>query len=82
MELPSIEKYKVVKSSRTLNERQMVLSDFLKKLNAERGDFPPIHPARLGMMLRFIKTKDLYSFFAECNDAKNFSKYFWFKFKR
>lgn len=65
------------------NERQYVLKQFLETLNLDRKPpYKPLTPARLGMMLRFLDTSHLKSFLGECRDAKNFSKYFWWRFKR
>jgi hypothetical protein len=80
MNLPDISKYKEPKTK--LNERQALLKEFLDILNSDRGKYPPIQPGRLGMLLAPIKTKDLYSFLAECKYATNFSKFFWWRCKK
>lgn len=66
------------------SERAEVIGMFLEKLNAERGGvFKPLTAARVGMMLRFIKSaKDLRAFYSECLNATSFSKYYWWQFKR
>lgn len=71
------------------SERATILEEFLKILNSERKPpYKPLTPARLGMMLAPVKTKDLYTFLGECKySASNkpfgtFSKYFWYCFKK
>lgn len=64
------------------SERATILEDFLKVLNRNiKPPYKPVTPARLGMLLRYTPTKDLYTFLAECkyNDNKpnGFEKYFW-----
>lgn len=65
------------------NERATILQEFLEILNRERKPpYKPLTPARLGMMLAPVKTKDLYTFLADCKYAASnkpsgaFSKYF------
>lgn len=65
------------------NERQYVLKQFLDRLNLDRKPpYKPLTPARLGTMLRFVETSAMKQFYDECKDAKNFSKYFWWSFKK
>jgi len=72
-----------LKKETKLSERATILKEFLTILNAERKPpYKPLTPARLGMMLAPIKTKDLYAFMADCKYASHFSKYFWSRFKR
>ena len=67
-----------IKESKIRNERQLVLKDFLDKLNRdrERSGFKPYTPAYLGMKLAHLTLEDMYFFLSECRHAKNFSKYF------
>ena len=81
MEKLDLSKYKIQKSKIT-NERQLILKEFLDRLNADRKDYPPIKPARLGMMMRFMTVGQMKQFYAELNYCKNFSKSFWFRFKK
>lgn len=68
--------------SKISNERQEILKEFLTILNsAVKPPYKPMTPARLGMMLAPVKTKELYVFLADCKYASNFSKYFWYSFK-
>lgn len=80
MNLPSIDRFKEMKT--TLNERQTLVKKFLDKINSEREGYPPVEARRMGIMLAPIKTKDLYSFYADCSYASHFSKYFWSRFKK
>lgn len=74
-------KYQLPKKNTITNERQLILKDFLDRLNSDRKDYSPIKPARLGVMLRFCTNSQLKQFYADCNYAANFSKYFWYKLK-
>ncbi len=66
------------KESKITNERQLIIQEFLDRLNSERGKYPPLKPARLGVILRFMNNSQLKTFLAECKDANHFSKYFWY----
>ena len=69
-----------IKKSKITNERQLILQQFLDRLNAERKPpYPPISSVRLGMKLAHVSTHDLKIFYADANYAKNFSSYFWWK---
>lgn len=92
MELKKIlNEYKIPKKSKVRSERGELIGKFLEKLNASRvgkidkktgKEFKPLTAARVGMLLAPVKTKDLYSFFADCEYASNFSAYFWSRFKK
>lgn len=70
------------KPEKVLSERATLLKEFLDTLNADRkSPYKPLTPARLGAMLRFIKTKDLHAFLADCKYAPHFQKYFWYCYK-
>lgn len=74
----SFQKYQIKKPEKVLNERAALVKEFLDTLNADRKPpFKPLTPARVGMLLAPVKTKDLYAFLADCKYAKNFSSYFW-----
>lgn len=75
-----INKYKK-KESKITNERQLIIGEFTDKLNSERKGFPQLKPARIGMMLRYLDTSHLKTFFGECKYSDNFSKHFWWCFK-
>lgn len=62
-------------------ERGEMMRYFCEKLNeARRRDgIPPISMGRMGKLLEKIPTKDLYYLQRVCDDAKNFSKKFWYE---
>ena len=75
--------YKIPNQTKITNERQLVLKEFLDILNAERKPpYKPLSPARLGMMMRFMTTSQMKTFLADCKYSNNFSKYFWWSFKK
>ncbi|MDP2648593.1 MAG: hypothetical protein Q8P19_01695 [bacterium] len=61
-------------------ERGELMRYFVEKLNAgrEQDGLPPISMGRMGKMLEKIPTKDLYYIKSVCDEAKNFSKKFWY----
>lgn len=74
---------KIVKSRRTEYGDQLNL--FLEKLNpgrVETGRSPLTH-ARLARTLKRgkIPPSFLYAFYQECNNARNFASYFWWRVK-
>jgi hypothetical protein len=76
-----LSQYKIKKSTIT-NERQLIMKEFLDILNADRKDYPPLRPSRLGVMFRHTTTSQMKQFMGECKYAKNFSKFFWWSFKK
>lgn len=64
-------------------ERGELMQYFRQKLNMERNKdgYPVITMARMGKILEKIPTKDLYYLKRVCDDAKNFSKKFWWELK-
>lgn len=71
--------YKVKEQkSKISNWRQDVVKEFLDTINADRGIYKPVSPARMAMMLAPMDKNQLYQFLGQCKDAKNFSKYFWY----
>lgn len=71
-----------LKKTKITSERQLILGEFLERLNSDRKPpFKPIAPARLGMLLQFTTTSQLKMFLGDCKYANNFSKYFWWKMK-
>ena len=62
-------------------ERGEMLKYFCERLNADRvrDGYPKLSIARMGKTLEKIPTKDLYYLKRVCDDAKNFSKKFWFE---
>lgn len=51
------------------NERQSALKPFVDAM-------PSMKPSRIAFMASHVKTADLYSFFKDCQRAKNFTGYF------
>lgn len=66
------------------SQRGELIGMFLEKLNADRKPpFKSLTAARIGMMLSPIKSvSDLRAFYGECLAARNFSKYYWWRFKK
>lgn len=62
-------------------ERGELMQYFADKLNAPRvkDGYPPLTLARMGRVLQAIPTKDLYYLKRVCDDAKDFSKKFWWE---
>lgn len=54
---------------------------FVDRINPSRmrDGLEPISMARMGKILEQIPTKDLYYLKRVCDDAKNFSKKFWYE---
>lgn len=68
---------------KNLSERALLLKEFLEIINSQTNPpYKPLTPARLGMLLAPIKTKDLYVFLSRCKEAKSFAKFFWWSFKK
>ncbi len=72
-------KKSAVKSKET--ERGELMRYLVRKLNVDRirDGFPRITMAHMGKVLEGIPTKDLYYLKRVCDDAKNFSKKFWWE---
>lgn len=84
MERLNFKSYQIKKpEKKTVSERAEVIGMFVRKLNSERGNFPPLNVIRIAMMLAPIKSvKDLRAFYGECENASNFSSYYWWRFKK
>lgn len=84
MEKISFQNYQPPQSKKRTSERAELLKQFLEVLNAQRDleKYKPLTPARLGMLLAPVTTKNLYVFLADCRFASHFSKYFWSRFKK
>jgi len=78
-----LQKKKYEQNEKITNERQEITKKFVDRINAERkkDGFKALSPTVFGVRLAKIKTRDLYKFYSECEEAKNFSKYFWWKLK-
>jgi hypothetical protein len=68
-------------SKTRVTERGEMMKYFCEELNRDRrrDGIPPISMGRMGKMLEKIPTKDLYYLKRVCDDAKNFSKKFWYE---
>jgi len=64
-----------------ITERGEMMRYFCKRLNIDRArdGMTQISMARMGKMLEGIPTKDLYYLKRVCDDAKHFSKKFWYE---
>ena len=62
-------------------ERGELMQYFRQRLNLDRAKdgYPPITMGRMGATLAKIPTKDLYYLKKVCDDAKHFSKTFWWE---
>ena len=62
-------------------ERGELMKYFIEKLNPGRvhDGYPPLTLPRMGRVLQAIPTKDLYYLKRVCDDAKDFSKKFWWE---
>jgi hypothetical protein len=62
-------------------ERGELMTHFCQRINAGRvgTQFKPVSMARMGRILQAIPTKDLYYLKRVCDDAKHFSKRFWWE---
>jgi len=71
------------KKSNINNKRAYWVEKFLTRLNADRQNtpYPQLKPAWLGITLQFTETDYLGQFYGECENAKNFSSYFWWRMK-
>ncbi len=58
------------------NERQYVISLFVEKLNAERGNLKPLLPSFVAFKLSHLSVPDLYFFYKQCEKGV-FSKIWW-----
>lgn len=65
------------------NEREEMLELFMAKLNAARikDGFSKLSYGRLAKALQGVPTADLYAFYRQCEQAKSFSRYFWWALK-
>jgi len=62
-------------------ERGELMHYFRQRLNIDRTQdgFPSLTMGRMGKILEKIPTKDLYYLKKVCDDAKHFSKKFWYE---
>ncbi len=71
---------KAVRKDRA-TERGELMQYFMTKLNIHRMEdgLPPLTMPRMGKLLETIPTKDLYYLKSVCDQAKHFSKKFWWE---
>jgi hypothetical protein len=64
-----------------VTERGELMRYFVGRLNRDRraDGLPDISMARMGRIVQAIPTKDLYYLKRVCEDAKHFSKKFWWE---
>lgn len=64
-------------------ERGEMMQYFMEKLNRARvrDGIAPLSMPRMGKILQFIPTKDLYYLKSVCDAANDFSKKFWWEVK-
>lgn len=64
-----------------VTERGEMMRYFMHRLNPDRArdGLPPLSMPRMGRILQAIPTKDLYYLKRVCEDAKHFSKKFWWE---
>ncbi|MBX4192015.1 hypothetical protein KW798_00830 [Candidatus Parcubacteria bacterium] len=69
------------KKKEKATERGEMMQYFLEVLNRSRvrDGLPPLTMPRMGRILQAIPTKDLYYLKRVCDDAKEFSKKFWWE---
>lgn len=72
-----LEAYRPPVKSKITNERQLIIKEFLDRLNSDRGGRPPLAPGFVGMKMRYMTTSQLKQFLGDCKYAKNFSSYWW-----
>jgi len=62
-------------------ERGELMRYFMERLNVtrKRDGIPPLTMARMGRLLVAIPTQDLYYLKSICDQAKDFSKKFWWE---
>jgi hypothetical protein len=69
------------KQREKVTERGELMRFFMERLNPGRvrDGYPKLSMARMGRVLQAIPTKDLYYLKRVCEDAKDFSKKFWWE---
>lgn len=83
-ELSSVLRRRATVKTKITSERQEIVKMFLEKLNEDRGKLKLLTPAFISMKMADAGLKsnqDLYQFYAECKERKNFGKYWWWSLK-
>ncbi len=62
-------------------ERGELMKYFIERLNPGRikDDYPPLTIARMARLMSAMPTQDIYYLKRVCDDAKDFSKKFWWE---
>lgn len=79
-ELALILQRRATVKTKLTSERQEILKLFVDKLNEDRGTRKALSPGFISMKMvdAGMRTNgDLYTFYAECKERKNFGKYWW-----
>lgn len=78
MERIDLSKYKLPEKSTITNERQLIIKEFLDRLNLDRKPpYKKLTAGFVGMKMSMLSVSQLKEFLANCNYAKNFSKFWW-----
>lgn len=67
------------------SERAEILERFITRLNSERGNYKPLSAGFIAARMAQAGLKsntDLYWFYKYCDDAKHFSKCWWWALKK
>lgn len=79
----SFDNYKLPEKKKLVNERQVVIKDFVDAINLERvgTKFKPVTGKSIALQLSHLSVEELYYFLSMCKDYKNrngsFSKCFY-----
>lgn len=76
-------RHKTYEEAVVRSERGELAEKFRARLNETRkgAGFAQITPARMMMLVQGIPNDDLYAFYRQCEQAKNFSAFFWWSVK-
>lgn len=71
--------YRIVSTKTKRSERGDLITTFTERLNQERigTAYKPLTLSYIANLLSVYKTGDLYVLLRKCNEAKSFSKCFW-----
>lgn len=72
--------YRIVSTKTRVTERGSLLTAFCERLNQDRLGtvYKPLTLGYIANLLSVYKTGDLHVLLRKCNEAKSFSKCFWF----
>lgn len=78
-----LENRRIERRENITSERAEILEKFVDKLNTFRRQdgFKPLPVKSYAVMLGHLDTRDLRDFYKDCENAKHFSKYFWWALK-